>query len=92
MLALTYVKQIVLAMFLDAQGNVNPSADDIEQFDAGLRAAWDAILTTEMTRLGVPLDQATKSQVLQYSVSAPGGSFPEQARAGCQYFLNTRGL
>ena len=92
MLALTYTKQIVLAMFLEAQGKVNPSAAEIEQFDADLKAAWDAALVEAMTELGIPVDQPTKSVVLEYAVSAPGDTFPGQARAGCQYYLNTLNL
>lgn len=91
MIQLNYTKNAVLAMFMQAIGNLNPSAADIQRFDNDLHSANENLLVTEMNAQGLdPRDIDAKSQVLLYSQNAPGSSAGEQIKAACLFFKNTK--
>jgi hypothetical protein len=91
MQALNYSKYDVLAMFRQNGGADNPSAADIEKFDADLFAANDDTLVRIMGEESIPTRKDTKSTVLLYS-SFVNGDLSERVRSSCQYFKNTQNL
>jgi hypothetical protein len=92
-IVLNYDKQIVLSLFtLTGGGNLAPSATDISTFDRQLFQANDAILLEILPSMALPVDVATKSQILAYKPQMPGNNTRSQIRNACTFMLNTRGL
>jgi hypothetical protein len=91
MLNLNYSKYDVLSIFRDDVGSVNPTADQIGQFDADLFSANDDTLVRIMTEENIETRKDAKSTVLLYSRSG-AGNLSQRIRSACRYFKNTQGL
>jgi hypothetical protein len=88
---LNYDRQIVLALFAQANpGKLDPSPDDIAEFDTELKDANEDMLVDIMGQMGIPADVSNKSQVLAYKPNMPGNTPRLKIRNACTYFLNTR--
>lgn len=92
MINLTYDKPVVLALFAQGVGKLDPSADDVQNFDRELKDANDKALVEIMTELRIPVDVPAKSRILLYSFQMPGNDVRRQIRNACTFFLNTRDL
>lgn len=92
MISLTYERNVVLALFAQGSGKLDPKAEDIAGFDRELRDANDTALVEVMTGRGIPVDVPTKSTILLYSFQMAGEDPPAKIRNACTFFLNTQTL
>ena len=91
MIALNYSTYDVLTIFRQNGGPVNPTEDQIVQFDADLFTANDTILVDIMTQEGIETRKDNKSTVLLFSRFG-AGTVPQRIRNACRYFNNTQNL
>src|ERR1700687_2532141 len=90
MITLTYDSRVVLALFAQANpGKLNPSSDDIVEFDSELKSANETTLQQVMGQFGIPFDVENKSQILAYQPSMPGTTPTMQIQNACRFFQNT---
>ena len=93
MIVLNYDRQIVFTLFTISGGsNLAPTANDITKFDRELFDANDQILQEILPEMALPINVATKSQILAYKPQMPGNNARLQIRNACTFMLNTQNL
>ena len=91
MVVLNYSKYDVLAMFAFDGGKVNPTAQEIVEFDAGLFNGNEEILLEIMADEGIEARKDVKSTILLYS-RFNSGNLRQKIRRACKYFKNVKDL
>ncbi|MGH9658622.1 MAG: hypothetical protein ACRD96_08760 [Bryobacteraceae bacterium] len=92
MISLNYSKDVVLTIFFQENGKVDPTAAELQQTDANLMAAFETILVEIMTEEEIETRKDKKSQVLLNSRFASGAGPRQKIRKACKFFKNTEDL
>lgn len=87
MAALNYDEPIVLILFAQFDGNMNPTQSDIAGFDAALLNSFDATAQRIMGEEGLGVNTHNRSLVLGCRPHMAANTPEAQIRAACRYIL-----
>jgi hypothetical protein len=90
MASLNFDESIVLILFAQADGSLDPSRESLTQFDAELQRTFGAKLLQIMTDEGMDPDVHNRSVVLGCRQHMPGNTADVQIRNACKYVLHAQ--
>jgi hypothetical protein len=90
MATLNFDESIVLILFAQAVGDLQPSQSDLVQFDADLQSTFGGKLLAVLGAEGMDPNVHNRSAVLGCRPFVPGNTADSQLRNACRYVLQAQ--